>query len=1054
MLMLFALLPLAGWAQTAEFGDMALGFYTYGDATFPEPVVKDNDGAILTVGTHYTVTAGAFKDEACTQAITTDVADRKTMKADGTKYWRKVEGKVGSAYEGQVAKAWFTVNKAKLNVAYEAGELNRGFGVAPIALDATKFHAVAAAAPYDGLQFNDKFNDDSADDVKKGSAPTGYSTADNNAGTGKEVTFVGGWTADNYEITYTATLNIAPKNVGTGSLTEATISAEQGDVVYTGNDIIGVYTIKDGDKTLTAGTPAVPYTDYNEYNTINGTALTSGEYDALDAAQKIKTPATGDYWVFPVKNVDGTASDAKCGWNGDAEAKNYKPLITFVNNYSGTMSPATAFKVTPAPITVSLKDPIHVTYDGSNWKDHNFVDDAVLYTTLAEYNADHDPDIDQATFDGLTDDERIKTPATLAATDFMYSGIVGGDVANATAIKAAFNKPTSVAHTAGAATDVKTGANNSYALVISGGDTNGNANYKFNSYLDGALIIDPAELVIKAANREKTIGQADPTDWTIVAPANLVAGQKVVDVEFTRYQAGTEAGEAFGVYDITTNSANAKVKSNDGKKDYTHNYTFTDSDVKGTLTIKKGDIVVTILDAEKFYGEEDPELKWMVTGCDKSEVTVNINRAPGEPAGNYALTAEVENPDPSKYASLTVAPAILTIKKAQLTFVMQPQNVVKDDTKTKLSKDKVTVTGINNSDDDKTLYDLDFNTTVTAIAAGVITAADETVADGVKATLTDAAKLNYEIIGANAVPAVAPTTPFVATGKLIVNDGTPTGAPIEVASNNDAYTTLAAHSGEAQKIKINFNLRNRQINATADVRTWAKDNWNALVLPFDITVAELSARLGYGVGGYNYVVVNTVKKDSPAGKFQFQYFTGTIPANTPFMVKTVGNITTTDATEALTVTGVIDFGTKTIDVPAIKNPSVELDNGYKLVGQYENFLIDKNMPMNAKNEGLYRFQFGDNDEKFRTFGPTSANTWTIVPFDCYVDLSADAAAHEVIFEFEEADGTITSIKSVAAEADKACANKEGWYTINGVKLQNAPSQKGIYIFNGKKLVVK
>ena len=30
----------------------------------------------------------------------------------------------------------------------------------------------------------------------------------------------------------------------------------------------------------------------------------------------------------------------------------------------------------------------------------------------------------------------------------------------------------------------------------------------------------------------------------------------------------------------------------------------------------------------------------------------------------------------------------------------------------------------------------------------------------------------------------------------------------------------------------------------------------------------------------------------------------------------------------------------------------------------------------------------------------------------------------------------------------------GWYTINGTKLQAAPTQKGIYIFNGKKLVVK
>ena len=1027
ILMLFALLPLAGWAQTAQLGDMALGFYTYGDDAFPVPVVKDNDGAILTVGIHYTVTDGAFKDEACTQAITTDVADRKAMKADGTKYWRKVEGKVGTAYEGQVAKAWFTVNKAKLNVAYLADALDRQFGTNPTALDATKFSPVAAAAPYDGLQFDDEFNTGTAKDVKKGSAPTGYSTEDVNAGNDKEVTFVGGWTADNYEITYTATLDITPKNISA----TAEITEEQGDVVYTGNDIIGVYTIKDGDITLTAGTAPVLYANKEEYNEAKNTTLDDDEWAALDEALKIKTPATGDYWVEAVKNYKATA---------------YKPTITFVNNYAGTKTPAVGFKVTKAPITVSLKNPIHVTYDGSDWKNKNFVN-IINYSSYTEYNEINGTSLTEAQYGELSPAAKIKV-AALAATDFMYSGIVGGDVANATAIKAGFTQPTSVKRTA-AAVDVTA---DGYELTLSGATTGTNENYEIKSYLAGTLIIDPAELVIKAANKEKTIGQDDPA-WTIVAPVHLVGGQKVVDVQFTRYQAGTEAGEAFGVYDITTNSANAKVKSNDGKKDYTHNYTFTDSDVKGTLTIKKGDIVVTILDAEKFYGEEDPELKWMVTGCDKSEVTVNINRAPGEPAGNYALTAEVENPDPSKYASLTVAPAILTIKKAQLTFVMQPQNVVKDDTKTKLSKDKVTVTGINNSDDDKTLYDLDFNTTVTAIAAGVITADDETVADGVKATLTDAAKLNYEI-KQNTLP-VTYGTSF--TGKLIVNDGA--AAAIAVVSDNTAYDALVAQSGETQNITINFSKRNRKINADAPVHTWAKDNWNALVLPFDITVAELSARLGYAptVGDYNYVVVNTIKKDAPAGKFQFQYFTGTIPANTPFMVKTVGNITSADADEiAAGVNGVIDFGVKTIKAPATKTVAAQFDNGFKLVGQYENFVLDKNSTArDAQSNALYKFLYGDDDSQYRFFGATSANSWTIVPFDCYVDLSADpVAARNVVFEFEDPTGNVTAIKSVSVEDSKATANKEGWYTINGVKLQNAPSQKGIYIFNGKKLVVK
>ena len=30
----------------------------------------------------------------------------------------------------------------------------------------------------------------------------------------------------------------------------------------------------------------------------------------------------------------------------------------------------------------------------------------------------------------------------------------------------------------------------------------------------------------------------------------------------------------------------------------------------------------------------------------------------------------------------------------------------------------------------------------------------------------------------------------------------------------------------------------------------------------------------------------------------------------------------------------------------------------------------------------------------------------------------------------------------------------GWFTINGVKLSEQPTQKGVYIHNGRKIVIK
>ena len=321
---------------------------------------------------------------------------------------------------------------------------------------------------------------------------------------------------------------------------------------------------------------------------------------------------------------------------------------------------------------------------------------------------------------------------------------------------------------------------------------------------------------------------------------------------------------------------------------------------------------------------------------------------------------------------------------------------------------------------------------------------DEGVKITVPATKVGYANKNYEI-----------DDDVFAVLTVVVNNA------LVLNCNDDDYANIVKLNGQNVPVQINFNNRTRKVvNESATVtaenpwHTWKAGEWNALVLPFDITVAELSNRLGHDA--YNYTIVNTIVEDAPAGKFQFQLFTGTIPANTPFMVKTVGNITTVDENGDPVDAANINFGTKTIKAPTSKTPAAEFDNGFKLVGQYENFKLDKTTTGYDGTNALRKFMLGDyDDEGFSYFGSSSKNSWTIIPLDCYVDLSGDpVAARNVVFEFEEADGSITAIKSVSADAEKAGINKEGWYTINGVKLQNAPTQKGIYIFNGKKLVVK
>ena len=48
----------------------------------------------------------------------------------------------------------------------------------------------------------------------------------------------------------------------------------------------------------------------------------------------------------------------------------------------------------------------------------------------------------------------------------------------------------------------------------------------------------------------------------------------------------------------------------------------------------------------------------------------------------------------------------------------------------------------------------------------------------------------------------------------------------------------------------------------------------------------------------------------------------------------------------------------------------------------------------------------------------------------------------------------TTIKAIDFAKENAAVSAEGWYTINGVKLVGAPTEKGVYIKDGKKVVIK
>lgn len=274
---------------------------------------------------------------------------------------------------------------------------------------------------------------------------------------------------------------------------------------------------------------------------------------------------------------------------------------------------------------------------------------------------------------------------------------------------------------------------------------------------------------------------------------------------------------------------------------------------------------------------------------------------------------------------------------------------------------------------------------------------------------------------------------------------TVTGAPELVLStaDTDLADKLASYNGKSMPVKIDFTARNgRTLGAT---RNWEKENWVTMTLPFNISVEKLSQKLGYAI-------VNVIDADRTEvngtdskfyGKLTMKGGNGSdewLVANKPFLVKIADNIADRNG-------GVIDFGNQTIVAPASEEDlKVNAGQGAKFVGTY------KTKPVSKDDNANVWFMLGNYAEWAYI---TSDATWNIVPFEAYIDMTQlSGAPRNMTFVFEEIDGSTTAITSIEADNLNSKLGAEGWYTLNGVKLQNAPTQKGVYIKDGKKVVIK
>ena len=214
---------------------------------------------------------------------------------------------------------------------------------------------------------------------------------------------------------------------------------------------------------------------------------------------------------------------------------------------------------------------------------------------------------------------------------------------------------------------------------------------------------------------------------------------------------------------------------------------------------------------------------------------------------------------------------------------------------------------------------------------------------------------------------------------------------------------------------------------TLSGRTLYKDGaWNTLCLPFDATLTGVLAgatlmELDTDAGSYEHVT----GLDNGTLYLNFKDATS-IEAGKPYIIKwdSGSNI------ENPVFTGV------TIE----KNASTEVTfTGGKFKGTYSPIEWDtenKSILFLGSGNTLYWPQ------------PSEGNTPHLNAFRAYFDLGT-SQAREFVLNFD--DGEATGIKTTNSTN---YTNSDAWYDMSGRKLSGKPTQAGLYIVNGHKVVMK
>lgn len=231
-------------------------------------------------------------------------------------------------------------------------------------------------------------------------------------------------------------------------------------------------------------------------------------------------------------------------------------------------------------------------------------------------------------------------------------------------------------------------------------------------------------------------------------------------------------------------------------------------------------------------------------------------------------------------------------------------------------------------------------------------------------------------------------------------------------------------------------------------RTWTVGQCATIMLPCAVTTGSFS-------GDATFYTFTGVSYNSVSGKWEatMTAYYGTLSANTPYLVKASAASISRENYGNLTLNTTTGSRETTVGDWTFKGVYAEKTWAAGDVGNDYGFAAASGTATDGETAvsggDFVKIDVGAHIKPMRSYltYTGSGNPWAAsAPA---MNRAASNLPSSISVVLVEADGSTTTVGTIRMER-----NAEGWYSLNGMLLDSKPTQKGVYIHNGRKEVVK